>query len=84
MEQADVTAVQVSREHTCTGNPACVRLSPSVEKDKAFAVGVDRNIITKGAVMLDVEVRDLVEDVIAGMREVADAIGLAGVDAEAT
>jgi predicted hydrolase (HD superfamily) len=51
-------------------------------KDKAFAVGVDRSIITKGAVMLNVEVRDLVEDVIAGMREVAGAIGLAGVDTE--
>ncbi len=53
-------------------------------KDKSFAAGVDRNIIAKGAEMLDVELRDLVEDVIAGMREVADEIGLAGGETEAT
>jgi putative nucleotidyltransferase with HDIG domain len=47
-------------------------------KDKAFAAGVDRSIIERGAAMLGVEVWDLVEDVIMGMREVADAIGLKG------
>jgi putative nucleotidyltransferase with HDIG domain len=47
-------------------------------KDKAFAAGVDRAIIEKGAGMLGVEVSELVEDVIMGMREVADAIGLKG------
>jgi len=47
-------------------------------KDKAFAAGVNRSVIEKGAEMLGVELRDLVEDVIEGMREVAAEIGLAG------
>jgi predicted hydrolase (HD superfamily) len=47
-------------------------------KDKAFAAGVDRSIIGKGAAMLDVDISELVEDVIVGMREVADEIGLRG------
>jgi len=45
-------------------------------KDKAFAAGVNRSIIEKGAAMLGVELRDLVTDVIMGMRQVADKIGL--------
>jgi predicted hydrolase (HD superfamily) len=47
-------------------------------KDKSFAAGVDRDIIAKGAEMLGVQVSELIEDVIMGMREVADAIGLGG------
>ncbi len=47
-------------------------------KDKAFAAGVDRSIIERGAAMLGVDISELVEDVIMGMREVADAIGLKG------
>jgi putative nucleotidyltransferase with HDIG domain len=47
-------------------------------KDKAFAAGVNRSVIEKGAEMLGVELRDLVEDVIEGMREVAAEIGLEG------
>ncbi|HEY48503.1 MAG TPA: hydrolase [Dehalococcoidia bacterium] len=45
-------------------------------KDKSFAVGVNREVIERGAEMLGVELRDLVDDVIMGMREVADRIGL--------
>lgn len=45
-------------------------------KDKSFAAGVNRSVIEKGAAMLGVELRDLVTDVIIGMREVADRIGL--------
>jgi len=45
-------------------------------KDKSFAAGVNRSVIEKGTVMLGVELRDLVTDVIMGMREVADRIGL--------
>jgi predicted hydrolase (HD superfamily) len=45
-------------------------------KDKSFAAGVNRSIIEKGTDMLGVELRDLVDDVIMGMREVADRIGL--------
>ena len=45
-------------------------------KDKSFAAGVNRSVIEKGAAMLGVELRDLITDVIMGMREVADRIGL--------
>ena len=45
-------------------------------KDKAFAAGVDRSVIERGAAMLGVELRDLITDVIMGMREVAPTIGL--------
>ncbi|MFP3879510.1 MAG: HDIG domain-containing metalloprotein [Dehalococcoidia bacterium] len=45
-------------------------------KDKAFAAGVNRSVIEKGAAMLSVEPRDLVTDVIMGMRQVASRIGL--------
>ena len=47
-------------------------------KDKSFAAGVNRDIIEKGAEMLGVEVGELIEDTIMGMREVADEIGLQG------
>jgi predicted hydrolase (HD superfamily) len=45
-------------------------------KDKAFAAGVNRPVIEKGAAMLGVELTELVTDVIMGMRQVADRIGL--------
>ncbi|HAG09546.1 MAG TPA: hydrolase [Desulfotomaculum sp.] len=45
-------------------------------KDKSFAAGVNRQVIEKGVSMLGVEIKELVADVIAGMREVADKIGL--------
>jgi len=45
-------------------------------KDKAFAAGVNRSIIEQGVAMLGVELGDLVTDVIMGMRQVADKIGL--------
>ncbi|UCE46689.1 MAG: hydrolase [Phycisphaerales bacterium] len=47
-------------------------------KDKAFAAGVDRDVIQKGAEMLGMELGELITDVIMGMREVADEIGLRG------
>jgi predicted hydrolase (HD superfamily) len=47
-------------------------------KDKAFAAGVNRSIIEKGAEMLNMEVNELITDTILGMREVADQIGLKG------
>ena len=46
--------------------------------DKRFAAGVDRSIIEKGAELLGVEISDLIQDCIIGMREVADEIGLKG------
>ena len=45
-------------------------------KDRSFAAGVNRSVIEKGTAMLGVELGDLVGDVIMGMREVADRIGL--------
>jgi predicted hydrolase (HD superfamily) len=47
-------------------------------KDKAFAAGVSREVIQKGAEMLNMELSELINDVIMGMREVADEIGLKG------
>ena len=47
-------------------------------KSPSFAAGVNREIIQKGAEMLGVEIGELIEDTIMGMREVADSIGLKG------
>ena len=49
-------------------------------KDKAFAAGANRGVIKKGAAMLGLELRELIEDCLAGMSEVSAEIGLAGVD----
>ena len=47
-------------------------------KDKRFAAGVDRSIIENGAKMLGMEISELITDTIAGMRDVAEEIGLKG------
>ncbi len=47
-------------------------------KEKSFAAGVDRGIIEKGAAMLGVPLEGLIQDVILGMREAAEALGLKG------
>lgn len=47
-------------------------------KDKAFAAGVNRSVIERGAAMLGMDVWQLAEEVILGMREVASSIGLKG------
>ena len=47
-------------------------------KNKAFAAGVNRSIIEQGAQMLGIELSELMTDVIMGMREVAQEIGLKG------
>ncbi len=47
-------------------------------KDKRFAAGVDRSIIEKGAEMLGMDLTKLISETIAGMREVAEEIGLKG------
>jgi putative nucleotidyltransferase with HDIG domain len=47
-------------------------------KEKSFAAGVNREVIEKGAAMLGVELNQLIEDAIAGMREAAEEIGLKG------
>ena len=48
-------------------------------KDKRFAAGVDRSIIEKGAQMLGMEITDIIADTLSGMQEVAEEIGLKGV-----
>ncbi len=47
-------------------------------KNAAFAAGVNREVIAKGAEMLGVDLDDLIGDVIEGMKEAAEAIGLKG------
>jgi predicted hydrolase (HD superfamily) len=47
-------------------------------KDKRFAAGVNRSVIEKGAEMLGMELSEVIEITIMGMREVAEAIGLKG------
>ncbi len=47
-------------------------------KDARFAAGVNRSIIEKGAERLGMELGELIEETIAGMRDVAAAIGLEG------
>lgn len=46
-------------------------------KQKGFAAGANRTVIETGAQMLGVELPQLIEDVIMGMRTVAPEIGLA-------
>ena len=45
-------------------------------KDKSFAAGVNRSVIENGTAMLRMDIRELITDVIMGMRDVADRIGL--------
>ncbi len=47
-------------------------------KNKSFAAKINREIIRKGAEMLGMELSDLFRETIAGMREVAEEIGLKG------
>ena len=47
-------------------------------KDKSFAAGVNREVIEDGAHRLGVDLSDLFTDTIMGMREAAEALGLAG------
>ena len=47
-------------------------------KDRKFAAGVNREVIEKGAAMLNMDLDYVITETIAGMREVAEAIGLKG------
>jgi putative nucleotidyltransferase with HDIG domain len=69
------------------GAAALVRPSKSVRdlepssvkkkwKQKSFAAGVNREVIEKGAQMLGEDLEVLIQDVILGLRQVADRIGL--------
>jgi putative nucleotidyltransferase with HDIG domain len=45
-------------------------------KDKRFAAGVNREVIEKGAERLGIDLTELIDETISGMREVAEEIGL--------
>ncbi|MDO8739349.1 HDIG domain-containing metalloprotein [Candidatus Deferrimicrobium sp.] len=45
-------------------------------KDKAFAAGVDRKVIEKGAALMEVPLEELIADTIEGMKTIAETIGL--------
>ncbi|NKB66063.1 MAG: HDIG domain-containing protein [Candidatus Latescibacteria bacterium] len=45
-------------------------------KQKAFAAGVDRQLVERGAAMLDRDLDEITADVIEALRQVADEIGL--------
>ncbi|HZK33051.1 MAG TPA: HDIG domain-containing protein [Tissierellaceae bacterium] len=47
-------------------------------KDKAFASGVDRDIIQRGIDMLDMDRDQVIQETINAMKKVADEIGLKG------
>ena len=47
-------------------------------KDKRFAAGVDRSVVLKGAELLGMDLSELITETIAGMRPVAEQIGLKG------
>ena len=47
-------------------------------KDKRFAAGVDREVISKGTELLDMDLNFIIDETIKGMRKVAEEIGLKG------
>lgn len=47
-------------------------------KDRRFAAGVDRDLVEQGAQLMGMPLDEVIEHVILGMREVADATGLRG------
>lgn len=47
-------------------------------KQKGFAAGVNREVIREGAEMLGMELDDIINETIKGMRSAADEIGLGG------
>ena len=47
-------------------------------KDKAFAAGVDRKVIEKGAAMMEVSLEELIANTIEGMKTIAESISLKG------
>lgn len=47
-------------------------------KDKSFAAGVNRDVIKKGAQMLEMDVEEVIQETIKGMQKAADKLGLRG------
>jgi putative nucleotidyltransferase with HDIG domain len=49
-------------------------------KDKAFAAGVDREQVARGIEFIGLERNQHIQNVIEGMREIGDVLGIRGVD----
>ena len=47
-------------------------------KQKGFAAGVNREVVTQGAAMLDISLEELIAHTLKGMQTAADEIGLKG------
>ena len=47
-------------------------------KDKRFAAGVDRDVIEKGVLLLEMDLDYIIDETIKGMRKAAEEIGLKG------
>ena len=47
-------------------------------KNRSFAAGADRDVIEKGAERLGIELSELIEETIVGMREISAELGLDG------
>jgi putative nucleotidyltransferase with HDIG domain len=70
-----VTAVALVRPSRSLGDLK-VKSVKKKWKEKSFAAGVDRSIIERGAEMLGVELTEIIQDTIDGMRTVSDDLGL--------
>jgi len=49
-------------------------------KDKAFAAGVDREQVARGVEFIGLERNEHIQNVVDGMREVAEVLGIRGED----
>ena len=52
-------------------------------KDKAFAAGVDREQVARGLELIGLERAEHIQNVIDGMRDAAEVLGVRGVDLQA-
>ena len=69
-----ITATALMRPEKMTG--ISVKSIKKKWKDKSFAAGVNREVITKGTEMLDMETQDVIQLAIDGMTKIAPEIGL--------
>jgi predicted hydrolase (HD superfamily) len=49
-------------------------------KDRAFAAGVDRDQVTRGVELIGLDRSEHIQNVIDGMRDVGEILGIRGVD----
>ena len=76
-----ITAASIMRPHGITD--LSVKSLMKKFKDKHFAAKCDRELIRKGCEMLGMEVRDVAEICIEGMKPYAAELGILGTDPEA-